>query len=88
MRVTEYRTMLYLPRSLYLKSVRAAKGNKKSLAAYTRDALEAYLDHPEKKDFKLAIDAAFGIWKEQGDTVAYVQELRRQWSKRARRLRL
>jgi hypothetical protein len=83
--------MIYLPKSLYLKSVRAAKTKQVSLSALMRVALNDFLEKPKGGDFQQALNEAFGIWKDRkdmGSSSEYVQKLRKGWSTRARRLGL
>lgn len=85
MRVTEYRTMLYLPKSLYLQSVRTAKKRKTSLSALMRDALESYLNRPEAEEFKKAVENAFGLWKNRRTTgMQYENKIRAGWAHRCK----
>jgi len=82
MKVTEYRTMLYLPNTLYKSSVAAAKKQKKSLAALIRDALALYLKESPKQDKWASLQAGFGLWKDRQTTgVEYENNMRAQWKR-------
>jgi hypothetical protein len=88
MKVTEYRTMLYLPKSLYLESVKMARKRNTSFSGLVREALKDYVAKPENDRLQKALDAAFGIWKDRKDIkdgVDYVNKIRKGWSERARR---
>ena len=83
MKLTEYRTMLYLPYQLYQHSLLAARRQKKSLAALIREALQRYLSHPEKRDYLIALEAGFGLWKNKRiNGRRYERRLRSEWAKR------
>jgi hypothetical protein len=82
-RLTEYRTMLYLPQHLYQQSVLAARRRKESLAAFIREALYRHLKQPEKGDYHEALAAGFGLWRGRfGDGRRYERKLRSGWAKR------
>ena len=53
-----------------------------SRAEAIRRAVEASMQRDEKADFKRALDAAFGMWKDRGiDGVEYQRELRAEWER-------
>jgi hypothetical protein len=79
--------MIYLPKSLYLQSVRVASQRKKSFSTLVREALKDYVEKPHADEFQKALTASFGIWKNRRiDGVKYVQRIRKGWGERARRL--
>ncbi len=83
MKLTEYRTMLYLPHALYAQTLLAAKRQKKSLAAVIRDALSHYLQNPPKGNYLKSLRVGFGLWKDRrGSGVDYENRLRSQWKNR------
>ncbi len=85
MRLTDYRTMLYLPHHLYQQSVIAARRQKKSLAAIIREALQLYFKRPRQSDYLEALSAGFGLWKDRTFTgVGYQNKMRAQWKRRGK----
>ncbi len=83
MHLTDYRTMLYLPHSLYRQSLRIAKRRKTSLAAFIREALQRHLRQPEQENYDLALKAGFGLWKARfSNGRRYERRLRAGWAKR------
>jgi len=83
MKLTEYRTMLYLPHALYAQALLAAKRQKKSLAAVIREAISQYLQNPSKGNYSKALHAGFGLWKDRSSGgVAYENRIRSQWKNR------
>lgn len=75
--------MLYLPQALYAQTLRAARRQKKSLAAIIRDALNAYFQHPPQGHYLKALRAGFGLWKSRSISgVQYENRIRSQWKNR------
>ena len=82
MKLTEYRTMLYLPQALYAQTLLAAKRQKKSLAAVIREAIAQYLQHPPKGHYAKALKAVSdalaaadaGLQEKQTDWPGFVTE--------------
>jgi hypothetical protein len=83
MRLTDYRTMLYLPQDLYMRALQASKRQKKPLSVVIREALSRYLSHPEKGDTMRSLRAGFGLWRSRsGSGLQYENKMRRQWKTR------
>ena len=83
MRLTDYRTMLYLPQDLHARALLASKRQKKSLAAVIREALSRYLSHPAERDSLRSLRAGFGLWRNRSETgLQFENRLRRQWKSR------
>lgn len=83
MRLTDYRTMLYLPQDLYARALLASKRQKKSMAAVIREALSHYLTHPAKGDSLRSLRAGFGLWRSRRETgLQFENRLRHQWKSR------
>lgn len=82
MSLTERRAMLYLPENLYRRSVLMARQQKKSLAAFVREALAHHLQSPAKSNYKEAMSKSFGIWKNKRlSGIGYENKIRKTWSK-------
>ena len=78
------RTIVDLPEEQlqWLASVCAREGI--SRAEAIRRAVEASMHQNGEADFKRALDAAFGMWKDRGiDGVEYQRELRAEWERDA-----
>jgi hypothetical protein len=83
MRLTDYRTMLYLPRDLYARALLASKRQKKPLAAIIREALNRYLVRPSEGDSLRSLRAGFGLWRNRSETgLQFENRLRHQWKSR------
>jgi predicted DNA-binding protein len=83
MRLTDYRTMLYLPQDLRARALRVSKRQKKSLAAVIREALRRYLDHPAEADSLRSLRAGFGLWRSRSETgLQFENRMRKQWKLR------
>ena len=83
MRLTDYRTMLYMPQDLYLKALQASKRQRKSLAALVREALSRYLSQPSQGDYRRSLRAGFGLWRSRaGSGLHYENRIRQQWKSR------
>lgn len=83
MRLTEYRTMLYLPKALHAQIALAARRQKKSLAALIRSAIEHYIQHPAPDHYKSAIEAGLGLWKHHKESgLKYENRRRAEWNDR------
>ena len=83
MRLTDYRTMLYLPHELHARAVLASKRQKKSLAAVIREALSRYLDRPAEGDSLRSLRAGFGLWRSRRESgTQFEDRLRHQWKSR------
>lgn len=88
-KMTEKRTMVYLPGDLYEKAKDAASRSGKSLSGLVRDALQKVVDPPVTKEEYLrnlheAIAQLKGVFKEDGLT--YQRRLRAEWDEREKRL--
>jgi len=83
MKVTEYRTMLYLPHQLYKSCAAVARKEKKSLAALIREALTVYLQRNSAKGKWDSLQAGFGLWKDRdANGIEYENQLRSHWKRR------
>ena len=83
MRLTDYRTMLYLPQDLYSRALLASKRQKTSLAAVIREALNRYLARPSEGESLRSLRAGFGLWRGRQETgLQFENRLRRQWKSR------
>jgi len=83
MKLTDYRTMLYLPKEIYMKALLASKRQKKPLSALIREALAQYLSKPAKGDYLRSLRAGFGLWRgQEEDGVQYENRMRKQWDRR------
>lgn len=86
-KMTEKRTMVYLPGDLYEKAKDAASRSGKSLSGLVRDALQKVVDPPMTKeeyrrDLHEAIARLKGVFKEDGLT--YQRRMRAGWEERER----
>jgi len=86
MKVSEARTMIYMPKSLLNKCRARARNQHCSTAFLIRDAIQAYLSKPSKsaqEEWKEALHNVFGIWKDRWKSDEEVQEWRRSlWVRR------
>lgn len=84
MRLTDYRTMLYLPQDLHARALMASKRQKKSMAAVIREALNRYLASPSEGDSLRSLRTGFGLWRRRRETgLQFENRLRSQWKSRA-----
>jgi hypothetical protein len=75
-----HRTQLYLDADLHRALAAAASRENKTLSAVIRERLRVALRRDLRPALGLALDAAFGLWKDRDDlpnTEAYIRSLRR-----------